>query len=339
MAVGGWGRLCCSSLAIAASFIGEIVLADSTFTDGNVGQGPLTIPSLSPGHLFRPNTSMAAPSYAPKGSWVSFTSLTWGNVWNVDEDHYRIDGEWLLLTTKASYVLRDELEVGLCIPAMGRTGGFGDSLIEGFHDLFGLSNAGREGYPHDKMVVEVDTPDGKKVFYEGNEWGLGDISLFGSWIVTQGGTFLPCTVIEAGITLPTGDEDKLLGIGEPVWGMAVLMTKRIGSSRWLVTVGASGSYCNRDRMFGIEVNQEQFALLSGLEYEWSPRLSLIAQELMSSPFAKDFHDLSEPTNELNVGMKFRIGELGAMEISVQEDLFNFNNSADFGFHIGYRQIF
>jgi len=326
MTVVGWRRLRWRLLAIAAFCIGETVFADSTLTDGNVGQGLLAIPSLSPGHLFRPNISMASPSYAPKGSWVSFTSLTWGNVWDVNEGHYKIDGEWLFFSTKASYALCDEVEVGLCIPVAGRTGGFGDGLIEGFHNLFGLRNADRDHYPRDEMVIEVNSSDGKKVLYEGGEWGLGDISLYGSWIVTEGNRVLPCAVIEAGITLPTGDEDKLLGIGEPVWGMAVLMIKRIGSSRWIVNVGASGSYCNRDRILGVEVNREQF-------------MSLIMQELMSSPFAKDFYDLSRPTNELNVGMKLRIGDVGTMEFSAQEDLFNFNNSADFGLHIGYRQIF
>ncbi len=339
MTVSGWKNLYCGLLTIATVFIGQIVFADSTFTDGNIGRGPLTIPSLSPGHLFRPNASAATPSYAPKGHFVLYNSLTWGNVWNIDEDHYKIDGEWLFLTTKASYVLLDNLEIGVYIPLIGRNGGFADGLIEGFHDLFGISNAEREKYPRDEMTIEVDTSDGKKVLYEGNEWGLGDISLMGSWILSQGSQFLPCTVIEAGVTLPTGDEDKLLGIGDPVWGMAILMTKRIGGSRWLVNLGASGSYCSRKRMLGIEINQEQYTLISGLEYEWSPRLSIILQELMSSPFAKNFYELSKSTNDLNLGIKFRVGELGTMEIGVQEDLLNFNNSADFGLHIGYRQIF
>ena len=339
MTVSGWKILYCGLLTITTVFIGQIVFADSILIDGNVGKAPLTIPSLSPGHLFRPNATAATPSYAPKESFVLYNSLTWGNIWNLNEEHYKIDGEWLLLTTKASYVLCDGVEIGASIPAIARTGGFADSLIEDFHDLFDLSNADREKYPNNEMTIEVNTPDGKKTSYQEKGWGLGDISLFSSWILTRGGRILPCTVIEAGITLPTGDEDKLLGIGDPVWGMAVLMTKRIGSSRWLVNLAASGSYCSRKRMLGIEINQEQYTLLSGLEYEWSPRLSIILQELMSSPFAKDFYELSESTNDLNLGMKFRVGKLGTMEISVQEDLLNFNNSADFGLHIGYRQIF
>lgn len=334
-----WKRLQSCLLVITVFCIGKTVLADSTLTADNVGQGLFAIPSLSPGHLFRPNITMVAPSYAPQGSWVSFTSVTWANIWDVNQGHYRIDGEWLFLSSKLSYVPYDNIEVGLCIPVVGRMGGFGDGLIEGFHNSFNLRNAGRDRYPRDEMVIEVNPDDGKKVVYEGSEWGLGDINLFGSWIVTRGGRIMPCTAIELGITLPTGDEDKLLGSGDPGFGMAVLMTKRIGSSRWIANLGASGSYCNRDKTLGIEVNREQFTLLSGLEYEWSSRLSLIMQELMSSPFAKDFYDLSKPTNELNAGFKLRIGELGTMEFSVQEDLFNFNNSADFGLHIGYRQIF
>ena len=60
-------------------------------------------------------------------------------------------------------------EVGLCVPVMGRTGSFGDGLIEGFHDFCSIDNASREDYPRDEMVIEIDIPQGEEARVEGEE--------------------------------------------------------------------------------------------------------------------------------------------------------------------------
>jgi len=311
--------------------------AASASDDLNIGQGMLAVPSLDPGHLLRPNASIAAPSYAPKGSWVSFASLTWCNVWDLN-DHYRIDGEWLLFSAKGAYVLLDNLEIGLNLPIIERSGGVADGMIENFHRLFSLDNANRENYPRDELVIEVMDSNGERVGFSKKGWGIGDVSMFSDWIISRGSRVMPATVLESYISFPTGDEENLQGIGEPVFGMALLTSKRIGESRWLISLGGSGSYCQRDEMLGVELNKYQFSLFSGGEYELNPRLSLIMQIQALSPFAKDFYGLSDPTYDINLGMKHRVGKSGTLEVSFQENLFYYNNSADFGVHIGYRQI-
>ena len=86
------------------------------------------------------------------------------------------------------------------------------------------------------------------------------------------------------------------------------------------------------------MRKEEYTLLTGLEYEWSSNVSFLMQNLTSSPLAKDYYEFSRTVNELTVGTKICIGDHGILEIGFREDLFYFNNSADFGIHVGYKQV-
>ena len=306
--------------------------------NGNAALGPLMMSSLSAGNIFRPSGNISGPSYAPAGSCVLITSFSWVNIWNVEEDHFMVDGEWLRLVTRLSYMLTDNLEVGINAPFMGRTGGFADGFIEDFHKAFGFGTADRDAYPRNRCVQDVTMPDGRHAHWDGDQWGLSDMSGFVSWTLTKGDMFLPCIVGGAVVSLPTGDEDELLGAGTPVFGISCRLTKRISTTHLVLFFEASLSYSDNDETFGIETQKTQFDMLFGAEYEWSDRLSFIIQNLSASPSAVDYYEFSDPTNELNVGFRIRDGFRGDWEISFQENLFRFNNSADVGLYVAYRQV-
>jgi hypothetical protein len=329
------GRMCVAAVVL---LLAGCLLAHAGSSSGNSGTGPLNMPSLSPGNLFRPAGYIASPSYAPEGSWVLLTSLSWVNTWNVEQDHFMIDGEWLHLAARVSYMLTEDVELGAYIPFLGRTGGFTDGFIEDFHNTFGLGNARREGYPRNQSIVDIRSPEGQHARWEGDQWGLSDVSLFASWTLTQGGRFVPGIIVGGVATLPTGDKDKLLGSGKPVFGVSALLTKRIETTPWLLFLGTAASYSDNDEMVGIDTRKTQFAALGGLEYEWSDRVSFIVQNLTTSPIADDYYEFSEPTYELNVGLRIRDGFRGEWEIGFQENLFYFNNSSDVGMHVAYRRV-
>lgn len=235
-------------------------------------------------------------------------------------------------------MLTEDVELGCDVPFLGRTGGVADGFIEGFHNTFGLGNARREDYPRNQSIVDIRAPDGQRAHWQGDQWGLSDVSLFASWTLTHGGRFLPCIVVGGAATLPTGDEDELLGSGKPVFGVSALLTKRIETTPWLLFLGTSASYSDNDEMVGIATRKTQFAVLSGLEYEWTERVSFIIQNLWTSPIAEDYYDFSEPTDELNVGLRIRDGFRGEWEIGFRENLLYFNNSSDVGVHVAYRCV-
>lgn len=328
----------CLCAAVTIWLPASYIYADNDSLKVNIGSGPLNTPSLSAGNFFRSTGYIASPSRVPEGSWGLLTSLSWVNTWNVEQDNFMIDGEWLHLAARLSYMLKTDVELGVNIPFLGRTGGFADGFIEEFHNIFDLGNACREDYSRNQNIVDIRGPDDRHVHLEGEQWGLSDMSLFASWTVTKGGRFLPCVVVGGEAILPTGDEDKLLGSGKPVFDVSTLLSKRINTTPCLLFLGTSVSYSDNNKMAGIDTRKTQFVVLSGLEYEWNNRLSIILQNLITSPIVEKYYEFSKPTNELNIGLRIRDDFQGEWEISFQENLFYFNNSADVGVHVAYRRV-
>ena len=52
----------------------------------------------------------------------------------------------------------------------------------------------------------------------------------------------------------------------------------------------------------------------------------------------DYPEFSDSVNEVNVGLKHRIGRDMILEWSFQENLYPFNNSTDFGMHLGVTRL-
>ena len=72
---------------------------------------------------------------------------------------------------------------------------------------------------------------------------------------------------------------------------------------------------------------------TGLEYQYTPSLSLIAQYLGSSPVAKDYFAFSGPTHEVSVGFKWHIMRYTTVEFALVENILIFDNNADIGVHL------
>jgi len=110
-------------------------------------------------------------------------------------------------------------------------------------------------------------------------------------------------------------------------------SKRLGRSPFILFGGLGFQYCTADDLNGLELHKEEWAGLAGFEYQYTPKLSLIAQYLGSSPVAKDFFAFSDPTHEVSVGFKWRITRDTTVEFAVVENILIFNNSADIGVHL------
>jgi hypothetical protein len=300
----------------------------------NIGGGHLTIRSLSPGHLLRPNVSLGSIPDLPPRRLRTTVSVDWGNVWIWEPDNYLLDGEWYHAAARFTYSFTEDLQATLAVPVVARTGGFADRLVEDFHDIVGLSNAGRESYPRDNVVIAIET--GEEAAYVNDEpsRGIGDVPLMVSWKLTPGDERIPAVALQLGMTFPTGDEDEFEGIGTYLFGGGVIASKRLPTwDRIIVFGGASVSYADRTEFQGIELIKEEYSGMVGLLYEWCPRTDWLAQYTVTSPFAREFHGLSAFTYELNVGFRRALNERSLLECSVTENMIRFDNSTDIGLHL------
>lgn len=310
---------------------GERTLAVGGARDSDgAGLGYLTAPSASPGHILRPSSLFLQPGNVRKRSFEGSFDLHWANVWCYDREHYLFDGEWIRADTRIQYGLTDSLSAGLVLPVMGRTGGFADSMIEGFHKTFDMDNANREQFPRDRSRVSVTREDGTaRNVVAGDSWGVGDVAFFAIlkrpdlWVA-------PSVMIQC--SLPTGDEDELEGLGSPSISVSTVGNRRIGKSPVHAFAGVGVSYCPEDGPAGIELNPVIYSGLFGLECHLAPRWSLVTQMLSSSPPAEDFGEFSDSCHELSVGCKWRTGDAAVLELTFVENVLTFDNSSDIAMH-------
>lgn len=118
-------------------------------------------------------------------------------------------------TTVTSLTLRGALgsrfEWGLEVPYVYHGGGFSDSLIDGFHDLFGLPDSGRNEVPHDRIDYRVVYQGNARIIVDESTGDLGDVrASLGYRITDAPGRH---GILRAMIKAPTGDVDRLSGSG------------------------------------------------------------------------------------------------------------------------------
>lgn len=322
-------------LTILGSRSSTLARDDSDRLYDNIGLGYLIAPSLSSGNIFRPSSLFVLPAGGPAGSRRIDFDAHWANIWNYEPDEYMIDGEFIRYNIQFSYALKDTLAFGLAVPIIGRTGGFADHLIENFHDAFNFGNAHRDEFPRNRSLISVRANDGSNVIAKGDSWGLGNVSLFMASRVADGNDILPAILVQGQISLPSGDEDELRGLGAPSIALSAVASKRLGGSPFILFGGVGFQYCTADDVAGLEFYNEVWTGLAGLEYQYTPSLSLVAQYLGSSPVAKDYFAFSEPTHEVSVGFKWRITRYTTVEFAVVENILILDNSADIGVHLRF----
>ncbi len=273
----------------------------------------------------------------PPGTWSVGLEGSWGNIWNQEPESYTIDGEFVRVEPRLAYTLLPGFEIGIFLPVAGRMEGFADGFIENFHNLFNLNNAARDEFPRDRLLIEVTDKDGNRVTLNDDFWGINDLPVFASILLTEGTVLWPAVSSQLTITLPVGDEDKLQGLGTPVYELGTILSKRLGESRFIVYLGGSVSYCSRGDLIGIPLHKTIFSGLLALEYQLIEEFSLLAQYCISSPAAKNYYEYSEPINEINLGFKWRLTNSLLLELSIMENMFNYQNSTDIGMNVGLTQ--
>lgn len=319
---------------IIVGFQGSIIARDNSDSSyDNIGLGYLTAPSLSPGHILRPSSLFVLPICSSEGLYRIDLDTHWANIWNYEPDEYLIDGEWIRNNIRFSYALKDTLSLGLVVPIIGRTGGFADSFIEDFHNTVNFGNAHRDEFPQNNSLTGGNSNGQKLIVSKGDSWGIGDVSLFMASRLSDGNDILPALLMQGQISLPSGEENELRGLGSPSIALSAVAAKRMGGSPFIVFGGLGFLYCPSDEIAGLELHNDEWTGLAGLEYEFTTSLALITQYLRSSPVAKGYFAFSDPSHEISVGFKWRITRSTTVEFAVVENVLIFDNSADIGVHL------
>ena len=149
-----------------------------------------------------------------------------------DSEAIILDGEVTQLSYDLHYGITDHWEAGLFVPVLSQGGGVLDTVIQGWHRLWGLPNGGREDVPKNAYQYQY-TLNGQQLL----NVNQGSVT-FGDIRLSTGYQIADHLVARAMLQLPTGDASHLSGNGA------------FGGAAWLDGGLPLGGYFSRLTLYG-----------------------------------------------------------------------------------------
>ncbi|NND36618.1 MAG: DUF3187 family protein, partial [Gammaproteobacteria bacterium] len=129
-----------------------------------------------------------------------------------DTERFLVDGESYFFTLSLRRRVKSWLELGADVPLVIHDGGFMDSGIKNWHDLFGMSNTKRTGV--DDQLRYLYEANGNTLYeLSSSASGIGDIQLTAAVPLREQARDGYALALRSSLKLPTGDDRKLTGSG------------------------------------------------------------------------------------------------------------------------------
>ena len=254
----------------------------------------------------------------------------------LEGNQFFVDGEFNLFDLGLHYGLSDRLTAAVRISYLNYGGGFLDSTIYNFHDAFGIGQAGRNFVSPDHFqLFYMNDGDTFVHLHRPTSGGFTDPVFSLSYTFPsrwRGWSF----GIEGGIKVPLADEDVLLSSGGFDYGLQATAQKTWKKSSLVVSTAIvlPGEFEIGDG----EAFDPPTLPSVNLTYlhRLGRRTTGIVQFFFSEHIFRDAtdSDLSALEFQMVIGAKYEaLG--GIVGIGLTENLFNFDNTPDFGVHLSY----
>jgi hypothetical protein len=283
-------------------------------------QEPLYAKNLSPATGLLGLPSQRNAGTGPAGSLDIALHTSVANYYASElrsDEAVNLDGETLRFALELRYALTDNWDLQLELPWLDHSGGSLDSMIDSWHDFWGMSDGGRSRVPRDLLDIRYA---GNGAFsLQDDASGIGDTTLsLGYQLYLDEGS---AASLVAGYKFATGDEDDFLGSGAEDAYLAVRFSGDHLSSLPLRWHGQLG-YLRAGRSDLIGPAQERDLWFAGLTLDWviSERWSLLAQvDGHAAPMDSGLTALGEDAIMLTVGARWRFSRRWALDVNVIED--------------------
>lgn len=242
-----------------------------------------------------------------------------------------LDGETRRLNVDYRVGLGGGWDFSMHVPMVDRGGGFLDSWIQDWHRWFGLPNGGREFAADDQYHYRYERGGAVLLSETEDAKGLGDVSL------GLGRALGPNSALRTLVRLPTGDGSALSGdnTGGAVW-LDVGLPMSGGWDGYI-----AGGYSRNELGDVLTALQNREVLFGGIgllaPLSQNTRLLLQVNAHSRLYDGSELTPLARPAVPLTVGLQFRTGDEGALDIGFKEDL-SVNGSPDFVFYLSVGSV-
>lgn len=300
--------------------------------------GPFPIASQSPFQSLRPTMVSGADSLVDEGKGRFRMSTTLANVWINESSRYVLDFETLDTTLGFQYGWLPNMTIGVRYEERSVFGGILDGWIESFHRLTHIEQAGRDEVPHGRMSFAL-YPEGKAPISVVDEKGVYSrrLSTDWRWRVLKGKSWWPNVSVGMSIdmelyTSPFVQKDFPIDVG---WFIGA--TERLGPI-WIY-LQAGFNWYGAEYAGGMEQPSSAWAGSLAIEWPVTEASAVIVQYRIDEGAVKQLGSFSNPTHEVLIGGRWRLGKRFLVEAALLENVFIYDNSPDFGVHLGLNALF
>ncbi|HPR64822.1 MAG TPA: DUF3187 family protein [Thermoanaerobaculia bacterium] len=248
-------------------------------------------------------------------------------------DIFYFDGEMGLLTVSAHYGLGERIQAFTHVPIYYFWGGYLDGFIEGFHNVLGIGQAGRDYVKRDEAQLYLSLGSNEFSFLNPSPTGgVGDptfgmrYSLFPSRSRSQ-------LTLETATKVPIADPDAYRSTGHSDYGIQLAFQTGDVTNKFYADISHVWTG-NLAFMPGFKVDN---ILSVTLAYgrKLSDSIYLIGQVTRSTSIFSEETDseLGDTELQISTGVRIQKGTF-LYQLAFTENLANFNNTPDIGFHLG-----
>lgn len=271
------------------------------------------------------------PGSARIGAHVNWSNFSTTDT--TDRGSYTLDGEVFELRLQAQRAIREDFVVRGELAWRQLSGGSLDSLVENWHDLFGLPGGSRNRLPRDQLLIEARAGESTLLQVTDDAAGLADIPLaFGYQLdSSERGAAAAWLTIK----LPTGKADDLTGSGAVDVALSLAGERQL-SDRWLVFGQANAVWLGKGDVLAAAQQDYSGALLAGTTWRAWPRFELTVQLEANSAVLDTGTALDGDAIVLSLGGRYRTPAGWSFEFGLSEDL-QVAASPDVVFLLGVRR--
>ena len=322
----------------------NLALPPNTFSneagfDYNYGLGILQLRSQSPAQSLRLTMPSIIPGAFKPGILDLNAGITWTNVW-VENSKLELDYEMLDTHVAVSYGINKRIGLGVAFDQRNYFGGGMDNFIQEFHDLFGISQNGRDRVDRNlSHIVHYDEQG--NIIFETDDLSFlenNGITLIAQYILSHGTTRWPAIslsgVLRCGFNSPSSEDNH-----EPLdWNIGIGLSKRLADI-WYIYSHLGYTRYGQTELVGLEFEKDAISFMLAFAWQWKPNFSMLFQYVFSEGVVKDFGSLSDSSHEVNIGFKWQLSSGSIIEFAMVENVVTYDNSPDFGLHLAFSHPF
>lgn len=309
----------------------------ATSDDTNFGLGKMEIRSQAIGQSLRLTLPMLVPGDISKG-WRTYLGTSWCNIWSNGEE-YLLDYELLDTFIGIGYGIDNHWGLGLVIDDRTYFGGAMDGFIENFHDALQIDQDGRDKTDQNQSVVsryDPNTGEPTTAIPAGDLDNTG-ASLLLNYNLPSGDAIWPSINLYSLVRYILKAPKVLDGDTKFDYGLGIGLSKQL-SERWYA-YGVLGYtiYASDDKTSAgqVEFEDQQKTGLFALAWYYQPDFAVMLQVLYTDAAIKTIEELDEASHEIHFGFKWRLDERYLIDFALIENIISWDNSPDFGVHLGF----